>query len=132
MSWVGGHLRAGSGRDWQPGLLAQKRGEWHAGSSMSRRCADPAFARLKRPRPDPQLRSHAFGSPHTVDYCGVGGSAATVDNCYKTAEGCDQSGTTFSGNYGQLPACTGPTPHWPSTGKGVIMSYVSGKGELAW
>ena len=82
--------------------------------------------------PFPQLRSHMFGSPHTVDYCGVGGSAATVDNCFKTAKACDQSGTVFSGNYGQLPACTGPTPHWPSTGKGVIMSYVSGKGELAW
>ena len=24
---------------------------------------------------------HAFGSPHTVDYCGIGGNAATVDNC---------------------------------------------------
>ncbi|KAI7841473.1 hypothetical protein COHA_004867 [Chlorella ohadii] len=68
---------------------------------------------------------HAFGSPHTVDYCGIGGSAATVDNCYKTGDGCDQSGTMFSGNYGQLPTCSAPTPHWPSTGKGVIMSYVS-------
>lgn len=27
------------------------------------------------------MYSHAFGSPHTVDYCGIGGSAATVDNC---------------------------------------------------
>lgn len=25
--------------------------------------------------------SHSFGSPHTVDYCGIGGNAATVDNC---------------------------------------------------
>ena len=44
---------------------------------------------------------------------------------YKSGDGCDQSGTTFSRNYGQLPTCSAPTPHWPSTGKGVIMSYVS-------
>lgn len=44
---------------------------------------------------------------------------------YKTGKGCDQSGTTFYGSYGQLPTCGSQTPHWPSTGKGVIMSYVS-------
>ena len=44
---------------------------------------------------------------------------------FKTGDGCDQSGTVFSGSYGQLPTCSAPTPHWPSTGKGVIMSYVS-------
>ena len=31
--------------------------------------------------PLPPLHRHAFGSPHTMDYCGIGGSAATVDNC---------------------------------------------------
>ncbi|MFN2425147.1 MAG: M12 family metallo-peptidase [Candidatus Binatia bacterium] len=58
---------------------------------------------------------HNFSSPHTHDYCNIGGSALPIDNCYS---GC-QSGATIG-----LPSCTSPTPHYTSGGgAGTIMSY---------
>jgi len=58
---------------------------------------------------------HNFNSPHTHDYCNLGGNALPIDNC---AAGCQAGATTG------LPSCTAPTPHYTSGGgKGTIMSY---------
>ncbi len=58
---------------------------------------------------------HNFSSPHTHDYCNIGGSSLPIDNCWS---GC-QAGATV-----QLPSCTSPTPHFTSGGgSGTIMSY---------
>jgi hypothetical protein len=57
---------------------------------------------------------HTFNSPHTHDYCGIGGSNAPVDGCVPDVYGsaCDNSSS-------QLPAgCPGP-----GQGCGSIMSY---------
>jgi hypothetical protein len=58
---------------------------------------------------------HNFSSPHTHDYCNIGGSALPIDNCWA---GC-QAGATV-----QVPSCSAPTPHFTSGGgAGTIMSY---------
>lgn len=81
-------------------------------------------------------KSHGFNAVafvlQSVDWC-TGLRVHLIRRLWFTATaagyisgwGCNQSGTTFSGNYGQLPSCSGATPHYPSSGKGVIMSYVS-------
>jgi hypothetical protein len=55
---------------------------------------------------------HNFNSPHTHCYQGLGGNAASVDNCY--AGQCGQSGCYCGAT--SLPGGTG-------TGSGTIMSY---------
>jgi hypothetical protein len=70
---------------------------------------------------------HNFNSPHTHDYCNIGGSAMPIDNCWA---GC-QTGATV-----QLPSCAAPTPYFTSGGgAGTIMSYchqrTGGYGNIA-
>ncbi|MGH7336648.1 MAG: M12 family metallo-peptidase, partial [Myxococcota bacterium] len=55
---------------------------------------------------------HNFNSPHTHDYCNVGGSSQPIDRCYQGCAGAGQG----------LPSCSGPTPFF-NGGKGTIMSY---------
>lgn len=55
---------------------------------------------------------HNFNSPHTHDYCNLGGSAQPIDRCY---QGCAGAATG-------LPTCSGPTPFF-NGGAGTIMSY---------
>jgi hypothetical protein len=63
---------------------------------------------------------HNFNSPHTHDYCNIGGSSLPIDNCW---QGC-QAGATV-----QLPSCSEPTPHFTSGGgSGTIMSYCHQRG----
>lgn len=58
---------------------------------------------------------HNFNSPHTHDYCNIGGNALPIDNCWS---GC-QSGATVA-----LPSCTTKTPFFTTgSGAGTIMSY---------
>ncbi len=58
---------------------------------------------------------HNFDSPHSHDYCNLGGSALPIDNCWS---GC-QAGATLA-----LPSCSSPTPWFTSGGgAGTIMSY---------
>jgi hypothetical protein len=57
---------------------------------------------------------HNFNSPHSQDYCGLGGSNHPIDRCYPSAAGC--------GAATGLPSCSAPTPHF-SGGAGTIMSY---------
>lgn len=58
---------------------------------------------------------HNFNSPHTHDYCNIGGDALPIDNCWS---GC-QTGATIA-----VPSCTSPTPFFTSGGgAGTIMSY---------
>lgn len=56
---------------------------------------------------------HNFNSPHSHDYCGLGGSNLPIDRCY-ASEKC--------GAATGLPSCSSPTPHF-SGGAGTIMSY---------
>lgn len=64
---------------------------------------------------------HNFNSPHTHDYCNIGGSALPIDNCYDdgSTDGC------LSGNPNVLPSCTADpiTAYTSGSGKGTIMSY---------
>jgi hypothetical protein len=55
---------------------------------------------------------HNFNSPHTHDYCNIGGSSQPIDRCY---QGC-------AGGAQGLPSCSAPTPHFDG-GAGIIMSY---------
>lgn len=55
---------------------------------------------------------HNFASPHTQDYCNIGGSSQPVDRCFS---GCAGSGQG-------LPSCSSPPPHFDG-GAGTIMSY---------
>lgn len=55
---------------------------------------------------------HNFASPHTHDYCNIGGSSQPVDRCFS---GCAGSGQG-------LPSCSSPPPHFDG-GAGTIMSY---------
>ncbi|KAL4439963.1 hypothetical protein ABPG75_002964 [Micractinium tetrahymenae] len=57
---------------------------------------------------------HNFNSPHSHDYCNIGGVASAVDGCYQSTA-CN---TAAAG----LPSCTAPTPYWDG-GAGTIMSY---------
>jgi hypothetical protein len=61
---------------------------------------------------------HNFDSPHTHDYCNVGGATAPVDRCYA---GCAGAATG-------LPSCTGPTPIWAG-GKGTLVRRGGGGGS---
>ena len=56
---------------------------------------------------------HNFNSPHSHDYCGIGGTQA-IDNCVASTA----CGTAAVG----VPSCSSPTPHYPG-GAGTIMSY---------
>ncbi len=56
---------------------------------------------------------HSFNSPHTQDYCGIGGVDAPIDLCWDSAASC--------GAATSLPSCTAPTPHF-NGGAGTIMS----------
>lgn len=56
---------------------------------------------------------HNFNSPHSHDYCGIGGSTQPIDRCYDS-----QTCGAATG----LPSCSSPTPHF-SGGAGTIMSY---------
>ncbi len=67
---------------------------------------------------------HNFGSPHTHDYCNLGGSALPIDNCYDDGA----TDNCLSGNPNVLPSCAGdPNPTIPAyhsgNGRGTIMSY---------
>ncbi len=67
---------------------------------------------------------HNFNSPHTHDYCGIGGSSLPIDNCWT---GCQAGATTG------LPSCSSPPPFF-SGGAGTIMSYchqVGGYGAIS-
>ena len=55
---------------------------------------------------------HNFNSPHTHDYCGIGGSSQPIDRCYQGCAGAAQG----------LPSCSSPTPYF-NGGAGTIMSY---------
>ncbi|HLF57178.1 MAG TPA: M12 family metallo-peptidase, partial [Thermoanaerobaculia bacterium] len=55
---------------------------------------------------------HNFNSPHTHDYCNIGGSSLPIDRCYQGCAGAGQG----------LPSCSGPTPFFDG-GAGTIMSY---------
>ncbi|KAI7842084.1 hypothetical protein COHA_004279 [Chlorella ohadii] len=55
---------------------------------------------------------HNFGSPHTHDFCGIGGNSEPVDRCYGGCRGGAQG----------LPKCTSTTPFF-SGGAGTLMSY---------
>jgi hypothetical protein len=55
---------------------------------------------------------HNFNSPHTHDYCNIGGSSSPIDRCYQGCAGAGQG----------LPSCSGPTPFF-NGGAGTIMSY---------
>jgi cysteine-rich repeat protein len=58
---------------------------------------------------------HNFNSPHTHDYCNIGGSSLPIDNC---STGC-QAGATL-----KVPSCSSPTPAFTTgSGGGTIMSY---------
>ncbi|HEX6202412.1 MAG TPA: M12 family metallo-peptidase [Thermoanaerobaculia bacterium] len=57
---------------------------------------------------------HNFDSPHSHDYCGLGGSSQAIDRCYAS----QVCGTAATG----LPSCSSPTPHFAG-GAGTIMSY---------
>lgn len=59
---------------------------------------------------------HNFNSPHTHDYCNIGGSALPIDNCWS---GCQGGSPTI-----KVPSCSAPTPFFTSGGgAGTIMSY---------
>jgi len=59
---------------------------------------------------------HNFNSPHTHDYCNIGGSSQPIDTCYA---GCLSPAPPNS-----LPSCTSPTPYFTSGGgAGTLMSY---------
>src|SRR5204863_1193760 len=63
---------------------------------------------------------HNFNSPHTHDYCNIGGSPLPIDNCWA---GCETGAITG------LPSCTSPTPWFTSGGgAGTIMSYCHQQG----
>jgi hypothetical protein len=55
---------------------------------------------------------HNFNSPHTHDYCNIGGSSQPIDRCYQGCAGAAQG----------LPSCSSPTPFF-NGGAGTIMSY---------
>jgi hypothetical protein len=55
---------------------------------------------------------HNFNSPHTQDYCNIGGSSQPIDRCYQGCAGAAQG----------LPSCSSPTPFF-NGGAGTIMSY---------
>ena len=55
---------------------------------------------------------HNFNSPHTQDYCNIGGSSQPIDRCYQGCAGAAQG----------LPSCSSPTPFFDG-GAGTIMSY---------
>lgn len=59
---------------------------------------------------------HNFNSPHTHDYCNIGGSTQPIDNCY---DGCQVVEPNV------LPSCTADpiTAYHSGGGKGTIMSY---------
>ncbi|KAI7839083.1 hypothetical protein COHA_007225 [Chlorella ohadii] len=59
---------------------------------------------------------HNFNSPHTQDYCGIGGNPNTVDNCVPSGRGCSQAQQYV------LPTCTA-TPTAFGGGPGTLMSY---------
>lgn len=61
--------------------------------------------------PPHTTRTQNFNSPHTHDYCNIGGDPAPVDSCVK---GCRAGGS--------LPTCSAPTPYF-NGGAGTIMSY---------
>lgn len=74
--------------------------------------------------------SHARVQYHTHDYCGIGGSASTVDDCWKSDRGCAQPDVPHfkelnSAKRGKLPGCaTGyVSPYFPAEATGTIMSY---------
>jgi hypothetical protein len=63
---------------------------------------------------------HNFNSPHTHDYCNIGGSPLPIDNC---SSGC-RAGATVA-----LPSCSAPTPFFKTGGgAGTIMSYCHQRG----
>lgn len=57
---------------------------------------------------------HNFNSPHSHDYCGIGGSSQPIDQCWSSSS----CGTPQTG----LPSCSSPTPFF-NGGPGTIMSY---------
>jgi cysteine-rich repeat protein len=58
---------------------------------------------------------HNFNSPHSHDYCDIGGSSLPIDNC---ASGC-RAGAALT-----VPSCSAPTPFFTTGGgAGTIMSY---------
>jgi hypothetical protein len=55
---------------------------------------------------------HNFNSPHTHDYCNIGGSTQPIDRCW----------TGCAGGAVGLPSCSSPPPSF-NGGAGTIMSY---------
>ena len=82
---------------------------------MQRVVASPNRPATHQPLPRPLLQVH------THDYCNIGGSNSTVDDCGKSSV-CPQPGVKFTGTLGVLPGCSGANPYFGG-GSGTIMSY---------
>ena len=65
---------------------------------------------------------HNFNSPHTHCYGNLGGSASTVDACYRSESSSGGSGTCWSGTQ-SLPGPGALTGGSPGQRQGTIMSY---------